>query len=289
MSYDILYGKQFIKVDDKRVIPFVLIGSNNCYDLNNKRARDWYNTYAHNEGRHIIADNDKLLANIDKYREDTMKRCAENVINYNDASWAYDDKRWGYHTSLSMYGKHTATTSFGVYKSFFKTGIKEAMSIEELITAGVSICLKLSPYYDKEEFANKNITALPTVYLKSTQQLIDTVAEYEAYYANVKSATLWLSESGMDRYLDKKRMSKRIAKIKKRAEKKSITVNEYYVLYNGVGYLIKNTKKGYHYSYQPISGKAFINEKTANAFHKRMRYKESFEVTKIEGTRNFLI
>lgn len=289
MSFDLLYDKQFIKVDDKRVIPFILIGCSNVYDHNNKRVRDWNNTYAHNEGRHIIADNDKLLANIDKYREDTMKRCAENVINYKDESWAYDDKRWGYHTSLSMYGKHTATTSFGVYKSFFKTGIKEAMSIEELITAGVSISLRVSPYYDKEEFATKNITELPKVYLKSTQQLIDTIAEYEAYYANVKSATLWLSESGMDRYLDKKRMSKRIAKIKQRAEKKSVTVNEYYVLYNGVGYLIKNTKKGYQYSYQPISGKAFINEKTANAFHKRMRNKKCFEVTKIEGTRNFSI
>lgn len=291
MSYDILYGKQFIKVDDKRVVPFILIGSNNCYDLDNKRSRDWNNTYAHSEGRHIIADNDKLLANIDKYREDTMKRSADNVIEYKDDSWAYDDKRWGYHTSVSFYGKHTTGTTFGAYKSFYKNGIKEAMTIEELDAVGVRISLRVSNYVNKAELDANNLSILPTVYFTSSKQLADTIAEYEAYYANVKSATLWLTEVGMSSYMEKKKRIRRNAKLEKKAEKKRVTLNEYYVLkqLNGDGYFIKNKKYGYQYTFNPISSKAFPNEKVIKAFHKRMRNKENFEVRKIEDTRTFLI
>lgn len=288
MSYDILYGKQFIKVDDNRVIPFVLIGSNNLYEAgnNNKRVREWSNTYAHSEGKRVIVENDTLLANIDKYREQTMERCAENVKEYKDESWAYDDKRWGYHTSVAMYGKHTSTTSFGMYKSFFKNGIKEAMTVEELYDAHVTISLRVSPYYDAKEFEAMNVKVLPTVYIKTTQQLIDTIAEYEAYYAGVKSATLYISESGMEWFM--RRKPKR--KVDKK-ETKHIIVKEYYVLkaINTGFYFFRNTKYGYKYSYHAISGKAFHSEAKAKAFHKRMRNKELFTVTKIEDTRSFSI
>lgn len=287
MSYDILYGRQFIKVDDKRVIPFMLIGSNNCYDLNNKRARDWNNSYAHTDGRRIIIDNDTLLASIDKYREDTMNRCAQDVTQYNDESWAYDDKRWGYHVALAMYGKHTTGTTFGAYKSFYKTGIKEAMTIEELYEEGVRISIQLTSYYDKKEFEEHFVSVVPTVTFKTTQELIDTIAQYEAYYKGVKSATLWLSESGMDSYLERKRRLNRLVKQSK--EKKRITVNEYYVLSAGNAYFIRNRKHGYEYCYSAVSAKAFMTEKAANTFHKRMRNKNCFEVVKIEDTRFFSI
>ena len=293
MSYDLLYNKQFIKVDDKRVIPFVLIGSNNVYEAgsNNKRVRGWSNTYAHSEGKRLIVENDTILANIDKYREQTMKRCAESVKEYKDDRWAYDDKRWGYHTSVAMYGKHTTTTSFGAYKSFFKNGIKEAMTVEELRNVGVTLSLRVSTYHDKAEFETLNLSVLPTVYFKTTQELIDKIGEYEAYYADAKSASLYISENGMDWFLDKKQRNKRNDIITKRAEKKQVTVNEYYVLKhieNGTCF-VKNIRYGYKYSYHAISGKGFYSEAKAEAFHKRMRNKDLFAVTKIEGTRSFSI
>lgn len=288
MSFDILYNRQFIKVDDKRVIPFVLIGSNNLYEAgsNNKRVREWSNIFTYNDGKRVIVENDTLLANIDKYRERTMERCAEQVKEYKDDSWAYDDKRWGYHVGVAMYGKHTSTTTFSAYRSFFKNGIKEAMTIEQLFGVGVRISIRVSPYYDEKEFQADNIMVLPTIVFKTTQELVDTVAEYEAYYKDVKSATLWLSASGMDNYLERKRYQRKRDKVKER-----VTVNEYYVIKHieNDTYFTKGLKYGYRYSYHAISGKAFHSEAKAKAFHKRMRNKELFAVTKIEDTRTFSI
>jgi hypothetical protein len=47
VSYDIIYGKQFVKLRKTgEVIPMLLSGSNNCYEIgvggrNGRRTRDW--------------------------------------------------------------------------------------------------------------------------------------------------------------------------------------------------------------------------------------------------------
>ncbi len=286
MSYHILYDKQFIKVDGNRVIPFYLGGDNNVYDFNNKRARDWGNSYAHTD-KSMIVGNKQLLDSIDDYRKQTIERSNDNVKEYKDESWAYDDKRWGYHTSVAMYGKHTTKTTFSAYRNFYKSGIEQALTIEELEEVGVRITMCVSPYVEDKVLQEKGLERKPSVTFTSTQQMIDAITEYEAYYGGV--VILYLHEVGMDWYMIHKKRVRRNAKLEKQTEKKRVTVNEYYVLYNGVGYFIKNKKDGYIYTFNPISSKAFIDEKTIKAFHKRMRNKENFEVKKIEGTRYFWV
>ena len=116
MSYTILYAKQFIKIDETRVIPFILQGDNNVYESNRKRARDWSNSYAFT--RTIITSNEALLQEIERFKQDTLESCNEYVKQY-DETWAFDEKRFGYHTGIAVGGRHTTKTTFGMFKNFF--------------------------------------------------------------------------------------------------------------------------------------------------------------------------
>jgi len=286
MSYSILYNKQFIKVDDNHIIVITEQGDNNVWECDNKRrARDWGNCYAHSDGAIIVA-NDKLLADIDAFRQTTMERCEEHVKQYNE-SWAYDDKRWGYHTGLALYGKSTRNTTFGAYKGFYQTGIKQAMTIEELVKLGVSV--KLYPYrWVDKDILDKGLEIKPDVWFSSTEQMVEKIKEYSEYYKG--EVTLYLNVYSMDRVLFNRKNDRIMAKSMKRKDKQELTVNEYFVLAYGESCsFIKRTKFGFSFSYTLTGGKAFMTEKQANAFFKRMpEYKDRFTVKKVEGERTFL-
>ena len=291
MSYHIFYDKQFIKVDENHVIPFYLGGDNNVTvgsGREEKRARDWSNSYAHTMGNMIVSNTD-LLANIDQYREQTMKRAAEQVLQY-DESWAYDDKAWGYHTSLCMYGHGTRTTSFNAYKSFFKNGIKNALTIEQLREQGVTITMR--PYrWEDADILGKGLEIKPDVTFSSTEHMVAAIKEYSEYYDN-HGVSLYLTECGMDWFMRQKKHVNRQKKYDRNREKTAITVQEYYVLAlvnNEELAFIKNTARGYKYSYFLSGGKSFINEKVANTFLKRLRNKQNFVVKKVAEPKVFRI
>jgi len=50
-----------------------------------------------------------------------------------------------------------------------------------------------------------------------------------------------------------------------------------------MGYFVKNLKRGYRYAYTSTGAKKFINEKSANKFHKSMKNKDLFKVIKKEN------
>ena len=275
MSYSILYNKQFIKVDDNHVIVITEQGDNNVWEADNKRrARDWGNSYAHSDGAMIVA-NDKLLANIDAYRQTIMER------------WGYSDKRWGYHTSVALYGKSTRNTTFGAYKGFYQTGIKQAMTIEDLVKLGVSVKLHVYRWNDKD-ILDIGLEIKPDVWFSSTEQMVEKIKEYSEYYKG--EVTLYLNVYSMDRVLFNRKNDRIMAKSMKRKDKQKLTVNEYFVLAYGESCsFIKRTKYGFSFSYSLTNGKAFMTEKQANAFFKRMpEYKDRFTVKKVEGERTFL-
>lgn len=287
MSYDIIYNRQFIKVDEQQVIPFLEMGSNNCYEATGtgrKRARDWGNSFGFTNGKMIVS-NEKLLKEIDKLEEDTKKSCVEYTKQHGEG-WEYNPKRFGYHIGLSFYGKHTSGVSFNSFKSYYNNGIKEALTIEELYENDIRITIHVYRWLD-EQITSKGLEIKPDVTFTSTQHMIETIKEYEEYYGN--KATLYLR---CNYGLNIERMKKRIAqsKRKQRKEKKPIDVNEYFVLKNSdSNYFVRNTSRGYKYSwYLTTSTKKFMTEKEAQKFKDRMRNGDLFIIHKVESQYQFL-
>jgi len=290
MSYTIFYNKQFIKVDENRVIPFMEMGCNNVWEMNNrKRARDWENSRSFTGGEIIIA-NDELLSNVDKYRTELIAQqtqYAENNPTYTKDP--YEDKRFGYFASLAMYGRSTRATTFGAFRNIFVNGINEAKTIEELKEVGVSISIYVSPY-SRKGIEAAGLEFKPDVTFTSTEQMIEVIKEYSEYYSNVIGLIgscfylrTWNGKS-IERLQKKNRVT-----VKK--EKTVKEVSEYWVLecLNVHGYFVKHTKYGYKYVQQAIFAKKFITEAKAKSFLKRMRSSESFVVFKKNENAKFYV
>ena len=274
MSYSIMYNKQFIKVDNEHVIPFLEVGCNNLYETDNKRrVRDWQNSLA--ETKTIIASNEDLLTGIDRLRLSEIER---NV----DKSESEIDNHFGWYLGLSIGGKSTNKTTFADYKNFYKNGIYNAMTIEQLLENGVTISITV-PY--KSQIITMGFEILPDVTFTSTEHMIETIKKYEDYYKN--SISFYLEECGMSCFIDKLKRRKRLIKISKKKE--YIEVNEYYGLFDGFGrWFVKYTKNGYKYfPYTCDIIKGFVTEKQAIAYKKKMRTNE-FHVVKINEKRKFL-
>jgi hypothetical protein len=248
MSYTILYAKQFIKIDEARVIPFILQGDNNVYETDRKRARDWSNSRMFN--RTIITSKETLLQEIERFKQDTIERCNEDVKQY-DGTWAYDEKRFGYHTGIAVGARHTTKTSFGMFKNFFVSGINNAKTIEELAELGCSLAIRVSEY-DKEKITKAGLEVKPTVNFTSTEQAVATIEEYEAYYKG-HNIYLYIYAYGMDRVVEKTKKTK--------TPKQKIKVDQYFQINTPFGLFVKNTSRGFQYS--RWNAKAFRTEKDA--------------------------
>lgn len=248
MSYTILYAKQFIKIDNNRTIPFILQGDNNVYESYKKRARDWSNSYGFTKT--IITSNEALLQEIERFKQDAIERCNEYVKQY-DETWAYDEKRFGYHTGIAVGGSHTTKTSFSMFKNFYVNGIKNAKTVEELKELGCSLGITVS-HWDKEVIAKAGLEIKPNVPFTSTEQAIATIEEYEAYYKG-HNVHLYIDAYGMDRVVEKLKKPKQ--------PKQKTKVDQYFRISTPFGLFIKNISSGFQYS--QWRGKAFRTEKDA--------------------------
>lgn len=118
MSYDIFYKSMFLKVDNgKKFIPVFEAGTNNLYDNYNprKRVREWctvlYGEYKNN----ICLSETEIYDMIDKYREQLIDKNRFNshyfrMLNLPNFIDVWDDKKFGYFASISIYGKKGANT-----------------------------------------------------------------------------------------------------------------------------------------------------------------------------------
>ena len=286
MSYDIIYNRQFIKVDEQRVITFLEIGSNNCYEASGtgrKRSRSWGSSIGFTDGKLIVKGED-LLNEIDKLEESTKEKCIQYTQQHGEG-WKYNPKRFGYHVGVSFYGKRTSDTSFNSFKTYYKNGIKEAMSIEELSENGIRITIHVYRWLD-EHITSKGLEIKPDVTFTSTQHMIDTIKEYEEYYGNKTTLYLRCNDGwSIERMKKRRSQSKRNG----RKEKKPIDVAEYFVLETGEGgYFVRNTSRGYKYSFYLSGAKKFINEKEVQKYKDKMRNGDLFTVYKIEKPYTFL-
>lgn len=273
MSYSILYNKLFVKVSENLYIPMILCGDNNVYESNRKRARSWYN-HSYFTERSIWASSETILGNIDRIRQERIEADNRN----NEESDKYQDKRFGWHEGVAIYGKHTTGTTFGMYRNFYKTGIERALTIEQLLEKRVSLHMKLY-FWKSEDITSKGKEIKPEVTFTSTEHLIDTVNEWMEYYGEMSDRiTLFYYDDWSIEEITKSQNKKRTKSKKEWVESKS-----FFALKSDVGYFIKNIKHGYRYSYNPVGGKKFMTEKEAETFRKRMKNGEQFKVEPCEN------
>jgi len=279
MSYEILYNKQFIKVEDNKFIVMVETGSNNCYDVGGRgrgrRARSWYADKWMMEYKQF-ASKEEILSKIESVRAEKIESGNASAESYKDDSYIYDDKNFGWHMGVTIYGKRCGTTTFNDYKNFYLTGIKQAMTIEELLERDVKVNIHLY-FYKKEDVTKLDLKIKPDVTITSTQHLLDTLAEWREYYNQCTDRI----HIGYESDWRVEQLKKYRAKLKPKKDRQYKTVNEFYVLESETGYFVRNTARGYKYSPYNSGGKAFIDEKSAARFQKRMRNKDIFKITKI--------
>lgn len=278
MSHTIIYNRLFIKATDKDginyYVPMILCGANNCTQINERtgkeiRERSW-NSFKWATGGKNLATEQEILTKIDEDRLDRMKRAAENVKQHNDESWAYDDKNYGYHSSIRFSGRSCSGTTFSAFRSYFENGMKKAYTIEELLKHGINVVLYVSSHWEKE-LKEAGLEVKPDIYIKTSEELIEKTLEYDAYYQNVGSCFIKFSiDYSVDRFLDWLKRERKYNKPKK--ETVFVDVDSYFVLSNNNGFFVKNTRYGYKYGYSSdsFSVKKWINKKGAESFLKSL-------------------
>ncbi len=282
MSYSIYYNKQFIKVNEK-FLPMILGGDNNVYEITNrgqKRARSWSNNKWITNGN-FLATKEEMLAQIEKVRQDSIKSGEASAKQWNDESYIYSDKNFGWHNGISLYVKGTSSTTFQNFKGFFIGGMRNAMTIEELAAKGVHLNIQVY-YWKEEDITSTGLEIKPQKTILTTQHLLDTIKEWREYYGDKFMVYFnFNNKYALERMFKDKALDKRISRNNKPKEKKEVT--EYWVIHckNTGGYFKKFTRRGYHYVYTSNGGKMFTSEKSATKFHEKMKSKEIFEVEKI--------
>lgn len=288
MSYEIIYNRLFVKLEKDNIpvfIPMLFWGSNNCTQTSRRgreiRERSWSNIKSVTNHKTFATEKD-ILKSIDDYRLEKIKSGEESAKQWNDSSFIYDDKRFGWHASIALYGKGTSGTSFASWKNLFKIGMEKAMTVEELLNENVNVTLHVSTY-SADEIKKAGLEVKEDVTFTSTEQAVEVIEKYEAYYKGVAPDCLYVnfgSEWSVERLIaNNRRKNKRGHKEKKRVE-----VESCFVLGNSKGFFVKYTKRGYKYSYDTDSYmvKKFLTAKEAEKKLKKMRSaSEGWQVIKV--------
>jgi hypothetical protein len=309
MSYEILYNKQFVKLPDNKIIPLVLGGSNNCYEIKmtnrgkEKRSREWFvHSNFFNKGSRYFEDADVYLKNIESFRNKEVERITGPEYWNKDANYTTEDvnKKFGYFISCKMYGQSScASMSFNSYYNFFKSGIKNAKTIEELKEVGIILTFNVYKY---NNIKSQSIPEPKFTLIESTEDFFRQAKIAEEYSNNCvmideegKEHKPYVYLSYIDSYEYVEDKIKKFNVKKEKREKKPIEFEKYYVLKSNDGFLIKYTARGYKYSYYPSPQiKKFISNIEAEKYkqtliNKGKPHAETWKVTPIERNTTFYI
>jgi len=276
MSYSIIYDKQFIKVEENEVekfVPIILVGSNNCYDHNNRRSRSWWNFTYILDGKGfgtleelIKGAKEERERKIKENKESNAQYIADGHPGYTDE---YDDSRWGYFTGLSFGGGCKAT--FGQYLGIYKTGCKKAVTVEELYSHTNS-SVNINCGYDAEKKLEKFSKKPISFAVNTSAELVEKYREIEKFLEGTglkPIVTLHASEEIA------KRIRKRLFSLPKK-EKEKIEVDHYFIVKDFVedNYVVKSTRNGYSFSrYGKSYAKQFRLESQAKTYAKKLSLK----------------
>lgn len=289
MSYEILYDKQFVRIPQEKedkFIPMILAGSNNCYEYTGngreRRARNWWNFVWLLPENKIAGTEAEMVAKIEKWREDIIegntKRNEEYKAN-GDENWidVYDDKRFGYFSSLAINGS-THNTTFGQVLGIAKTGVKKSLTIEELKEEGIPITVKTG-YYAEEQLEKAGLDKF-SITVSSTEELIKAIEKAEKYReAGISIEVNAGIYDGQLKWIRKRRFPRN------RRDYEYVTVDHYWTVEMEGGYLVKRTRNGYRYTYYPYlqyktEGEAKRRAKSAGGVVKRIDKEAQIKVYK---------
>lgn len=248
MSYEIVYNRQFLKIDDK-IIPLVLHGSNNCYESmwngRYRRERNWSSIYFNQKNTMISRTEKEIIKYIDSICGGTYQ---EHFIR--NGKWVDD---------------------IGLIR-FFKNGIKVAKTIEEMQETYFFKSMEgYFSIYNSTSNIIENKTEISSSddlrkFLEIAQQRLDNRADEEDIYVCLRY------------YGDK--FVPRNPKTKTPKER----LTDYYAIkVNDIGYLTQLTSRRIRYCSLCKDTKQFKTEKEANKYIDKLkdRFYATFEVKHI--------
>lgn len=231
MGYDTIQMRAFVKLDEKRVIPFVQSTDSNLYDFQDKNVKSTW-VYQLNSNK-FISESD-----IVPFLDGLVKNALES--KYNDKTENEIKESLGWYSVF--YTKTSRESSYKQMYNFFKNGIKESVTLEDIIRES-------SIYATLENKTN--------VFFNSTKDLIEfidnTTDSYYLNLTNIEGARFIINENKKLKALSNPRAKKYKPKF------------TYYV-YNTLGYYCK--KNGNYVKYFKFENKAtkFSSENKANEY-----------------------
>jgi len=288
MSYDIIYAKQFVKLRKTgEVIPMLLAGSNNCFEVgtggrNGRRSRDWANDRFYLRKGKISDNPEAIMAKVDA----ELPRRIRNRYDKTDKP-ADIRARFGYYASIAVGGGHCGDTSWDKYRGIYVNGIKNALTIEELDALGVNLY-----FFDIGLSLADRLPDTPAgVPIKTERQYFEELKKWRTWQ-NGNGKRFWLSfrPHSTDMVLERLRAPKR----KPAGEKTRVGQDHYFVLTDGYNGLVRYTSRGYRYGYGKGNGKRFRTEKDAERYRQQLlankRYKaDIWRVERIDSPASFLV
>lgn len=274
MSYEIIYDKQFVKVDDngtEKYIPMILVGSNNCYEIDYKgrerRERNWFPF-----GRNILATVEEMVGYWENVRAEKIR---QNKSEKRD-EWhtQYSDSAFGYWTSMSLSGKHTSKTSFKNVVGIFTNGAKKSLTIEQLASEGVRVIVK-SSYYPSNRQAELGISPYSLV-VENDSELLGAIEQCNARFRGT-GIRATVEFAGMHEEKPK-RIRKKYFPTKTRVKVPTMVDETYRIKVGDYGYFVKETRSNLRYN---MTGKVFTSRATVLRKLKQLEnknYKCSFEI-----------
>jgi hypothetical protein len=274
LSYDIIYNKQFVKLRRiGEVIPMLLAGSNNCYEVGmngrtGRRTRSWDNMRYYNRKGKISEKPEIILKNLDA---DLRKIIREQRRREDGGNPAHVKAHFGYYASIVVGSGHCADTSWDLYRSQFSNGIKNALTIEQLAELGVYLHFHYWDYGEQDTSEGRPAS----VDLTTEQQYFIELKKWRAWMEkHGKRPWLGFTPSDTDAVLRKLRATRRTVARKK----EQVVQDHYFVLAGEDGYLMKYTRRGFRYTFSNNGGcKKFMTEKDVATYLKQLRKKGAYK------------
>lgn len=271
MSREIIYDKQFIKVAD-RFIPMILSGSNNCYEWGNgreRRARSWFPM---NSDAGLMPTKKQILTD------------AENLNKSNYGRYGSDNE-YNENKFLSYLAWEIGQRySFSQYKSWLKTAMKKAITLEQLEELGNGITLVAQHRYDDSETVKNGYKPF-TLKTLNDKELLKAYEDAKDNYGYITFRFDWRSEG-----LGTRARKRYFPRAKKNENKELQEVDHYYTIsIKELGYLYEHTRRGTKYVSTPY--KKYATKKEAERVAKRYnkKYRHTYEVERVDRKTNVYV
>lgn len=285
MSYDIIYNKQFVRLRKTgEVIPMLLAGSSNCYEIghngrNGRRTRSWDSMGYYNRKGKVSEKPELILKKLDA---ELNRYIRQQRTREDGGKPSHVKGHFGYYAAIVVGSGHCADTSWNQYRSVFSNGIRNAKTIEEL--AGLGVYCHFSTYPIEG--------APPAINIGTEREYFAELKKWREWRNNGgHSFSVSFSPSTTDRVLALLRGNRR----RTPREKTRVEQDHYFVLNNPQsGNLIKYTSRGFRYSYSMTGGKQFRTEQEAEKYRqhlvKKGRYlADRWKVKRIDSNATFLV